>query len=328
MLPGLDLDLADEAWAEVGEQHPQGALKRLLDRGRRRPRPRCAPGRRRRPSARRPLAPAADQRGAAPGRGHRRLAARRSTTLRAEGASEGVDPIAEGLRRPVAGQRPRPRRRPPTAAALLLREALETPGAHRRPGHPRPGAGPPGHAPAGALGRGRRLLGRRARWPAARAACWRAWWRAPPSIRSTRSRCWPCSSTRFVARPGPRRGAGARSGAALRGPRPRGLGRAAAARCAEDAAGRRSPHGRAAARPLVDGLRLAARRRRRRRRRPRARWPRPWRPWRATPTATRRRCGPATAARRWRGLLAGADRRERRPAAGRRRAASPTCSSG
>jgi len=36
VLPGLDLDLAEEAWAmirdEPGEQHPQGAMKRLLDR--------------------------------------------------------------------------------------------------------------------------------------------------------------------------------------------------------------------------------------------------------------------------------------------------------
>ena len=31
VLPGLDDALSDEAWAEVGEQHPQGAMKRLLD---------------------------------------------------------------------------------------------------------------------------------------------------------------------------------------------------------------------------------------------------------------------------------------------------------
>ena len=30
VLPGLDQSLADAAWAEVGDQHPQGALKRLL----------------------------------------------------------------------------------------------------------------------------------------------------------------------------------------------------------------------------------------------------------------------------------------------------------
>src|SRR6202012_4490537 len=30
VLPGLDLELADKAWAAVGEQHPQGAMKRLL----------------------------------------------------------------------------------------------------------------------------------------------------------------------------------------------------------------------------------------------------------------------------------------------------------
>jgi ATP-dependent helicase/nuclease subunit B len=32
VLPGLDLDLADAAWAQVDEQHPQGAMKRLLQR--------------------------------------------------------------------------------------------------------------------------------------------------------------------------------------------------------------------------------------------------------------------------------------------------------
>ncbi len=32
VLPGLDESLSNEAWAEVGEQHPQGAMKRLLDR--------------------------------------------------------------------------------------------------------------------------------------------------------------------------------------------------------------------------------------------------------------------------------------------------------
>ena len=32
VLPGLDTDLAGEAWKEVGESHPQGALKRLLER--------------------------------------------------------------------------------------------------------------------------------------------------------------------------------------------------------------------------------------------------------------------------------------------------------
>lgn len=31
VLPGLDEGLSDEAWGEVGEQHPQGAMKRLLD---------------------------------------------------------------------------------------------------------------------------------------------------------------------------------------------------------------------------------------------------------------------------------------------------------
>jgi len=34
VLPGLDQDLADKAWAKVDVQHPQGALKRLLDEAR------------------------------------------------------------------------------------------------------------------------------------------------------------------------------------------------------------------------------------------------------------------------------------------------------
>ena len=36
VLPGLDLDLAEDAWDQIkdqqGEAHPQGAMKRLLDR--------------------------------------------------------------------------------------------------------------------------------------------------------------------------------------------------------------------------------------------------------------------------------------------------------
>ena len=32
VLPGLDLDLAEQAWVSVDEQHPQGAMKRLLAR--------------------------------------------------------------------------------------------------------------------------------------------------------------------------------------------------------------------------------------------------------------------------------------------------------
>jgi ATP-dependent helicase/nuclease subunit B len=32
ILPGLDFNLADDAWAQVEDSHPQGALKRLLDR--------------------------------------------------------------------------------------------------------------------------------------------------------------------------------------------------------------------------------------------------------------------------------------------------------
>src|SRR5204862_369244 len=31
VLPGLDEGLAEDAWEQVGEQHPQGAMRRLLD---------------------------------------------------------------------------------------------------------------------------------------------------------------------------------------------------------------------------------------------------------------------------------------------------------
>ncbi|MFT3996818.1 MAG: double-strand break repair protein AddB [Asticcacaulis sp.] len=34
VLPGLDLSLADEVWSQVGDSHPQGAMKALLDRHR------------------------------------------------------------------------------------------------------------------------------------------------------------------------------------------------------------------------------------------------------------------------------------------------------
>ena len=124
VLPGLDLNLAESAWAEVGEQHPQGGLKRLLgraglDRGAVLPWSVDAGSRgrwRRRliNEALRPAEATADW-----------LA--QIKRLRDEGAAEGVDPIAEGL----AGLSvvfARAEEEEATAAALLLREALETPG--------------------------------------------------------------------------------------------------------------------------------------------------------------------------------------------------------
>ena len=124
VLPGLDLSLADKAWAEVAEQHPQGGLKRLLGRA---------------GVERAEVQPwsAAD---GSRGRWRRRLvneALRPAEAtadwltqikhLRDEGAAEGVDPIAEGL----AGLSvvfARAEDEAASAIALLLREALETPG--------------------------------------------------------------------------------------------------------------------------------------------------------------------------------------------------------
>ena len=127
VLPGLDQDLADPAWVEVGDQHPQGAMKRLLaqagvERGAIRP---WSPSRGRATRA---------------GRWRRRLISealrpaeatadwlQQIEVLKAEGASDGVDPIAEGL----AGLSLIAARNEEEAAqiaALALREVLETPG--------------------------------------------------------------------------------------------------------------------------------------------------------------------------------------------------------
>jgi ATP-dependent helicase/nuclease subunit B len=125
VLPGLDTALAETAWAEVGEAHPQGAMKRLLARA---------------GVARGDVAswdPAAEREAA--GRWRRRLineALRppESTAdwlpliadIRAEGAAADVDPIAEGL----DGLRLVTARDEEDAAgviALMMREALETP---------------------------------------------------------------------------------------------------------------------------------------------------------------------------------------------------------
>ena len=128
VLPGLDGDLPDAAWACVDEGHPQHALKRLLEHA---------------GVARAAVAPwptpesLADQLRA---RDRRRLvnaALRPAETtsdwravidgMRAEGASSGVDPIATGL----AGLSLAVARNEGEAAAtcaVLLREVLDTPG--------------------------------------------------------------------------------------------------------------------------------------------------------------------------------------------------------
>jgi len=122
VLPGLDVDLAETAWKDVGDQHPQGALRRLLDRaGVDRAEVRAwdpavateAAGRWRRRlinEALRPPDATADW-------------LKQIDALRAE-APAGVDPIAEGL----AGLTlltARAEEEAATLAALLLRETLE-----------------------------------------------------------------------------------------------------------------------------------------------------------------------------------------------------------
>ncbi|HEY2709649.1 MAG TPA: double-strand break repair protein AddB [Caulobacteraceae bacterium] len=123
VLPGLDLNLAERAWAEVEDQHPQGGLKRLLAKAE---------------IARGEVLPwSAD---ASRGRWRRRLineALRPAEAtadwlaqikrLREEGVADGVDPIAEGLDG-LSVVYARAEEEAATSAALLLREALETPG--------------------------------------------------------------------------------------------------------------------------------------------------------------------------------------------------------
>jgi ATP-dependent helicase/nuclease subunit B len=126
VLPGLDLELADKAWAAVDEQHPQGAMRRLLERH----------GLTRGDVG---LWPAADAQGEARGRWRRRLInealrpadetadwREQIAALRREAAGA-EDPIALGLEGlTVVGARGE--EDCAGAAALLLREALETPG--------------------------------------------------------------------------------------------------------------------------------------------------------------------------------------------------------
>jgi ATP-dependent helicase/nuclease subunit B len=127
VLPGLDLELAESAWSQVGEQHPQGAMKRLL----------AHAGLDREEVTRWPLASAE---GESQGRWRRRLineALRPAEAtadwrdqiahLRLEAGNGGEDPIAAGLDglSLIAG---RNEEETANLAALLLRETLETPG--------------------------------------------------------------------------------------------------------------------------------------------------------------------------------------------------------
>jgi len=125
VLPGLDQDLADKAWAKVDVQHPQGALKRLLDEARTgkadvavwpaslKPDSRGRWRRRIVNEALRPADETADWLEVIEG-------------LRDEGRKEGVDPVAAGLTG-LSLVSARTEEEAATVTALLLREALETP---------------------------------------------------------------------------------------------------------------------------------------------------------------------------------------------------------
>jgi len=119
VLPGLDLDLSAKAWAEVDEQHPQGALKRLLDRH----------------------GVARDHvavwgRATATPSARRRLIAEALTPPRATAdwrrtidamAREPGDPVVEGMEG-LTLISARAEEEAAAVAAVLMREALETPG--------------------------------------------------------------------------------------------------------------------------------------------------------------------------------------------------------
>ena len=125
VLPGLDQELADSAWAKVDVQHPQGALRRLLER--------AGIGK-----ADVTVWPAS-LRAESAGRWRRRIVnealrpaeetadwLRVIADLRREGAADGIDPVAEGLAG-LSLVSARTEDEAATAVALLLREALETP---------------------------------------------------------------------------------------------------------------------------------------------------------------------------------------------------------
>lgn len=128
VLPGLDRDLADSAWAEVGQDHPQGALRRLLieaDVGRADVRPwpaRETPAEATRGRARRRVINEALRPAEATKDWRMQIEA-----LRRETGEGGGDPIAEGLSG-LTLIKARAEEEAATAIALMLREALETPG--------------------------------------------------------------------------------------------------------------------------------------------------------------------------------------------------------
>ncbi|MET4683974.1 double-strand break repair protein AddB [Brevundimonas faecalis] len=132
VLPGLDLDLASDVWDRIDDQHPQAALKALLERAGI-ARDQVAPW----------FTPDVEPRITARGLARQRLvneALRPAEAtddwraeiarLRAEAARAGqaADPIAEGLKG-LSVLALRAEEETASAVALLMRETLETPGA-------------------------------------------------------------------------------------------------------------------------------------------------------------------------------------------------------
>ncbi len=127
VLPGLDEGLADDAWSKVDEQHPQGAMSRLIARaGVARSGVKTWPasladgdaGRWRRRLINEALRPAS-----ATDDWRRQIA-----NLRQQGEAAGVDPFKAGLDG-LSILTARHEEEAALSCALLLREALETPGA-------------------------------------------------------------------------------------------------------------------------------------------------------------------------------------------------------
>jgi ATP-dependent helicase/nuclease subunit B len=120
VLPGLDLDLAEDAWSEIDHQHPHGAMKRLLDEhGVARAEVRNWSGvETRRDRARRRLIAEALKPPAATKDWRDVIDAL---------SAEADDPIALGLEG-LTAVTARTEEQAAAAAAVLMREALETPG--------------------------------------------------------------------------------------------------------------------------------------------------------------------------------------------------------
>jgi ATP-dependent helicase/nuclease subunit B len=128
VLPGLDLDLAEDAWRQVSDAHPQDGLKRLLAQAgvaREDVRPWPSPeslAEASRARARRRVVNEALRPADATADWLNTIA-----KLRAQGQRDGVDPIAQGLEG-LSLVAARAEDETAEVCALLLRETLETPG--------------------------------------------------------------------------------------------------------------------------------------------------------------------------------------------------------